>query len=92
VSPSYRDVLDYELGARIVVEFTTRQREVLDYAVILTIEDEGQSETVRGRAGSTRCIATAAAKERLQRRPSMPVPSEKGCGPRSKRFAPTTAR
>jgi hypothetical protein len=52
VSPSYRDVLDYELGARIVVEFTSRQREVLDYAVILTIEDEGQSETVRSYDGT----------------------------------------
>ena len=33
----YRDVLSHEIGARIVVEFTTpvRGREVVDYAVIL---------------------------------------------------------
>jgi hypothetical protein len=43
VSPSYRDTLDYETGARIVVEFTARRREVLDYAVILTVEHEGES-------------------------------------------------
>lgn len=29
-SQRYRDVLDYEAGARIVVEFTTRGREVID--------------------------------------------------------------
>lgn len=28
----YRDVLDYEVGARIVVEFETRRREVRDYS------------------------------------------------------------
>jgi hypothetical protein len=34
----FRDVLDYELGRRIVVAFTTLGREVVDYAVILTID------------------------------------------------------
>lgn len=44
----YRDVLDYEVGARIVVEFTTRGREVIDYAVVLTVDDEhGEAATVR---------------------------------------------
>jgi len=46
VSPLSRDVLDYDVGARIVVEFTVKQREVLNYAVILTIEHEGVSEIV----------------------------------------------
>lgn len=44
----YRDVLDYEVGARIVVEFTTCGREVIDYAVVLTVDDEhGEAATVR---------------------------------------------
>lgn len=44
----YRDVLSYEVGARIVVEFTTHGREVIDYAVVLTVDDEqGEAVTVR---------------------------------------------
>jgi hypothetical protein len=52
VSPRYRDTLDYETGVRIVVEFTVRRREVLDYAVILTVEHEGQSAIVRSYDGT----------------------------------------
>ncbi len=48
----YRDLLDYELGARIIVEFTTRGREVTDYAVILTVDHEGESEIVRSYDGA----------------------------------------
>jgi hypothetical protein len=48
VSQRYRDVLDYEIGARIVVEFTTRGRDVSDYAVVLTLDNEdGEATTVR---------------------------------------------
>jgi hypothetical protein len=44
----YRDVLDYEIRARIFVEFETRGRDVMDYAVVLTIdEDDGGVATVR---------------------------------------------
>ncbi len=46
----YRDVLSYEIGARVVVEFTTptRKREVMDYAVVLTVDDgAGEAVTVR---------------------------------------------
>jgi hypothetical protein len=43
----YRDVLDYEIGSRIFVEFTTRRREVVDYAVILTVDSEDGEATVR---------------------------------------------
>jgi hypothetical protein len=47
-SQRYRGVLDYGVGARIVVEFTTRAREVIDYAVVLTVDDEhGEAVTVR---------------------------------------------
>jgi hypothetical protein len=47
-SQRYRDVLDYEVGARIVVEFATRGREVIDYAVVLTADvEEGEAATVR---------------------------------------------
>jgi ferredoxin-NADP reductase len=48
VSQRYRDVLDYEIGARIVVEFALHRREVMDYAVVLTVDDEGgEAVTVR---------------------------------------------
>jgi hypothetical protein len=48
MSQRYRDVLDYEIGARIVVEFTTRGHEVTNYAVVLTVDDEdGEATTVR---------------------------------------------
>ncbi|HTA97661.1 MAG TPA: hypothetical protein VK730_08465 [Solirubrobacteraceae bacterium] len=44
----YRDVLDYEIGARIFVEFETRGRDILDYAVVLMVdEDDGSVATVR---------------------------------------------
>jgi hypothetical protein len=43
----YRDVLDHDVGARIVVEFTTRGREVIGYAVVLTVDEEGEPATVR---------------------------------------------
>ena len=47
MSQRYRDVLDYEIGARIVVEFTTDRRDVVDYAVVLTVDDEEGVATVR---------------------------------------------
>jgi hypothetical protein len=47
MSRRYRDVLDYEIGARIVVEFATERRMIVDYAVILTVEDEEGEATVR---------------------------------------------
>lgn len=47
MSGRYRDTLDYERGVRIVVEFVTDRRDVVDYAVVLTIEDEGTEATVR---------------------------------------------
>jgi hypothetical protein len=47
-SRRYRDALDYEVGARIVVEFTTRGRAVIDYAVVLTVDiEDGEAVTVR---------------------------------------------
>ena len=47
MSPDYERVLDYELGATIVVSFTTRGREVVDYAVVLTVGHDGGRSTVR---------------------------------------------
>ncbi|HEY7952516.1 MAG TPA: hypothetical protein VID70_05960, partial [Solirubrobacteraceae bacterium] len=46
-SQRYRDVLAYEIGARIFVEFTKHRREVVDYAVILTLDEESGRATVR---------------------------------------------
>ena len=95
MSPHYRDTLDYETGVRIVVEFTVRQREVLDYAVILTVEHQGESAIVRSYDGaheSTRCDDTTAAEQTQRPRASMPVPLAKACEPRLSRFAPTTKK
>jgi hypothetical protein len=47
MSGRYRDTLDYERGVRIVVEFMTDRRDVVDYAVVLTIDDEGSEAIVR---------------------------------------------
>jgi hypothetical protein len=47
MSQRYRDVLDYEIGARIFVEFTKHRREVVDYAVILTVDEAAGRATVR---------------------------------------------
>jgi hypothetical protein len=46
-SQRYRDVLDYEIGARVVVEFTTHGRAIVDYAVVLTVDVDGEAATVR---------------------------------------------
>lgn len=43
----YRDVLDYEVGARLVVEFTTDNNHVVNYAVVLMIDGEDGIQTVR---------------------------------------------
>jgi hypothetical protein len=91
----YRDVLDYEIGARILVELTTDRRSIVDYAVILTVDDQGSEATVRVYDGARRqrhAPARSARRERHPRRRSMPVPLGKGCEPRSSRFAPTTRR
>ena len=47
MSQRYREVLDYEMGARMIVEFTTDRRTVVDYAVILTVDDVDTEATVR---------------------------------------------
>lgn len=52
MSQRYRDTLDYDLGARIIVEFTTRGRDVVDYAVVLTVDHDGDSEIVRSYDGT----------------------------------------
>lgn len=36
-----------DLDARMHVDFTTRRRDVIDYAVLLTIEHKGERQTVR---------------------------------------------
>ena len=94
-SQRYRDVLDYEVGARVVVELTTRGREVIDYAVVLTVDEDAAAVTVRAttaRMASTTCTATIARVRRRRRCRFMPVLLEKGCAPRSSRFASDTGR
>jgi hypothetical protein len=86
VSQRYRDVLDYEIGARIVVEFTLDRREVVDYAVVLTVDDEaGEAVTVRvydGAHGVNEMHRHDRSGEKRPRRASMPVPLGKECEPR----------
>jgi len=47
MSPDYEDVLDVQLGVSYRVEFKTARDQVVDYAVILIIEDDGMERTVR---------------------------------------------
>jgi ferredoxin-NADP reductase len=94
--PFYRDVLDYEVGARIVVEFTTRGREVVDYAVVLTVDDEhGEAVTVRvydGAHGINEMHRHDRAGEKAPAASFHAGTLGEGCGPRSSRFAPATRR
>ena len=47
MSADYTRVLDRLLGAFMHVEFKTDRREIVDYAVVLLIEVDGERETVR---------------------------------------------
>lgn len=47
MSGRYELPLDYVLWAILHVEFTTRGKEVVDYAVMLLLEIEGRTETIR---------------------------------------------
>jgi hypothetical protein len=47
VAPDYRRLLDHEIGASIQVEFAIEQREVVNYSVVLIVEDKGGLHTVR---------------------------------------------
>ena len=86
MSQRYRDVLDHEIGARIIVEFTTDGRKIVDYAVVLTVDAAEGEATVRVYDG------TIAAARRHPRWCSMQVLLGKECGPRSPQFASTTRR
>jgi hypothetical protein len=92
----YRDVLDYEIGARIVVEFAVDRREIMDYSVVLAVDVRTAERTLyactTAHTGSTRCIGTTEPARRRQRRRSMRVPLEKVCEPRSLRFVLATRR
>jgi hypothetical protein len=47
VSADYTRLLDRPLGAFVHVEFTTDRREIVDYAIVLLIELDGEFETIR---------------------------------------------
>jgi ferredoxin-NADP reductase len=95
-SQRYRDVLDYEVGARIVVEFTSRGREIVDYAVVLTVDDEhGEAVTVRvydGAHGVNDMHRHDRAGDKAPAESFHAGTLEKGCAPRSPRFVPATRR
>jgi hypothetical protein len=44
---AYTRVLDRPRGIFLIVEFQTDRAEVMDYAVVLAVEDHGRLETVR---------------------------------------------
>jgi hypothetical protein len=43
----YQRVIDHLLGALLRVEFTTDAREITDYAVVLLLNHDGSTETIR---------------------------------------------
>lgn len=43
----YRRVLDHALGALLRVQFTTQGSDVIDYAVVLLLDTEKGTETIR---------------------------------------------
>lgn len=47
MSAYYRRILDHALGALLRVQFTTRGRDVVDYAVVLLLETDKGTEAVR---------------------------------------------
>jgi hypothetical protein len=47
VSAYYRRILDHALGAMLRVEFTTQGRDVVDYAVVLLLDTDKGTETIR---------------------------------------------
>jgi hypothetical protein len=47
VSADYTRLLDRPLGAFMHVEFTTDRREIVDYAIVLLVELDGEFETIR---------------------------------------------
>lgn len=47
MSAFYRRILDQALGALLRVQFTTQGRDVVDYAVVLLLDTEKGTETIR---------------------------------------------
>jgi len=47
MSADYLRILDHVLRAMVSVEFSTRGREVIDYAVVLLLEVGGATEAIR---------------------------------------------
>jgi hypothetical protein len=41
------DVIDYDLGVAVVVEFETAGRDVIGYSLVLRLDAEGGAETIR---------------------------------------------
>lgn len=52
MSGAYRRELDAQRGVVLYVEFRTDRRQVVDYAVILTVEGAGGRQTIRSYDGS----------------------------------------
>lgn len=90
---SYRDELDAE--AAIDVRFFTRRGDVVDYAVVLLVEERDAWHAVRVMTTFTRCMTCTdtigqARSRRLRR--FIEAPRAKLCRARSGRFGAATAR
>jgi hypothetical protein len=47
VSGRYEDTLDFVLGAKLLVDFTTVRGKVVDYVIVLILSSAGGVETIR---------------------------------------------
>jgi hypothetical protein len=47
VGGKYSDVLDWNLGVRLLVEFQTDRKDVTDYAIVVAVAERGRLRTVR---------------------------------------------
>jgi hypothetical protein len=77
------------------VQFTTQGRDVVDYAVVLLLETEKGTETIRvydGAHDHNEMHRYTAAQASSRGLPFIAVPWEKECAPRSPRSSAGTAR
>jgi hypothetical protein len=87
MSADYRRLLDRVLRVFMDVEFKTEGRDVLDYSVVLLVEEDGQLETVRvydGAHGGNELHRYTREDRKQPRRSSTTVPWVKVCVPRSR--------
>jgi hypothetical protein len=93
MSADYTRLLDHLLRAFVHVEFKTVRRDIVDYAIVLLVEVEGELKTVRLYDGAhDENELHRYTREGTSSRPrsSIAVPLGKGCAPRSRRSSADT--